>query len=81
LITQVEFTASEEEEIVDSEDNEIKEEEGIFGPPQRVTIVDHIEHQVDVSDKVPYPPFIPVPYPKGSIELRNLSYGTARAQK
>jgi hypothetical protein len=32
-ITQVEFTASEEEEVIDIEDDEIEEEEGIFGPP------------------------------------------------
>jgi hypothetical protein len=32
-ITQVEFTASEEEEAIDAEDKEITEEEGLFGPP------------------------------------------------
>jgi hypothetical protein len=80
-ITQVEFTASEEEEVFDAEDKEITEEEGLFGPPQPVTIDDHIEHQVDVSDKVPNPPLIPVPYPKVSRALRSLSYGTAPAPK
>jgi hypothetical protein len=39
--TQVEFSASEEEAIVDADDNEIAEEEGLFGPPQPVTIDDH----------------------------------------
>jgi hypothetical protein len=38
-----------------------------------MTIDDHIEHQVDVSEKVPNPPLIPVPYPRAS---RELSYGT-----
>jgi hypothetical protein len=80
-IAQVELTASEEEEMVDIDDEEIAEEERLFGPPQRVTITDHIEHQVDVSDKVPKPPLIPVPYPKGSRGLRILSYGTAMAPK
>jgi hypothetical protein len=78
---QVEFTASEEEEAIDAEDEAITEEEGLFGPPQPVTIDDHIEYQVDVSDKVPNPPLIPVPYPKGSRELRSLSYGTDTAPK
>jgi hypothetical protein len=32
-ITQVEFTASEEEEVVDDECKELTEEEGLFGPP------------------------------------------------
>jgi hypothetical protein len=73
-ITRVEFTASEEEEAIDAEDKEITEEEGLFGPPQAENIDDHIEHQVDVSDKVPNPPFIPDPYPKASRELRSLSY-------
>jgi hypothetical protein len=36
---------------------------------------------VDVSDIVPDLPLIPVPYPKGSRELRSLSYGTALAPK
>jgi hypothetical protein len=80
-ITQVEFTASDEEKIVDAEDEESAEEEGLFGPTQPVTIDEHTEHQVDVSDKVPNPPLIPVPYPKGSRELRSLSYGTAPAPK
>jgi hypothetical protein len=47
--TQVEFTASEEEEIIDAEDNV-------------------------VSDRVPNSLFLPIPYPKGSRELRSLSY-------
>jgi hypothetical protein len=51
-IAQGEFTPSEDEEIVDAEDNEIAEEEVLFGPPQPAKD-DHIEHQVDVSDKVP----------------------------
>jgi hypothetical protein len=80
-ITQVEFTASEEEEIVDAEDEEIAEEEGLFGPHQPVTIEDHIEHQVDVSDKFLNQPLTPVPYTKGSRELRSLSYGTAMSLK
>jgi hypothetical protein len=33
-ITKVEFTASEEEEIVDAEDEEIAEEERLFSPPK-----------------------------------------------
>jgi hypothetical protein len=33
-ITQVEFTASDKEEIVEAEDEEIAEEEGLFHPPQ-----------------------------------------------
>jgi hypothetical protein len=77
----MEFTASEEEEVIDAEDEEITEEEGLFGPPQPVTIDEHIEHQVDVSEKAPNPPLIPVPYPKGQRELRSLSYGTALAPK
>jgi hypothetical protein len=72
-ITQVEFTESEEEKFVDAEDEEIAVGEGLFGPSQPVTIDDQIEHHVDVSDKVPNPPLIPVPYPKGSRELRILS--------
>jgi hypothetical protein len=80
-ITQVEFTPSEEEEAIDAEDKEITEEEGLFGPPQPVAINDHIEHQVDVAYIVPNPPLIPVPYPKGSRDLRSLSYGTAPAHK
>jgi hypothetical protein len=80
-ITQVELTAGEEEELIDAEDEEFTEDEGIFGPPQPVTMDDHIDHQVDVSHKVPNPPLIPVPYPKGSRELRILSYGTAPAPK
>jgi hypothetical protein len=71
-ITQVELTPSEEEEAVDGEDKEIAEEEGLCGPPQPVTINYHIEHQVDVSDKVSNPTIIPVPYPKGSRELMEL---------
>jgi hypothetical protein len=59
-ITQVDFTASEEEEIVNAEEKEITEEEGLFGPPQPASIHDHIEYQVDVSDKVPNPPLVPV---------------------
>jgi hypothetical protein len=55
-ITQVKFTASEHEEAVDAEGEEISEKEGLFGPPQPVTIDDHIENQVDVSDKLPNPP-------------------------
>jgi hypothetical protein len=80
-ITQVEFTASDEEEAVDTEEKEITEEEGLFGPPQPVTIDDHIEHQVDVSDKVPNPQLIPVPYPRGSRKLRSLNYGYTLAPK
>jgi hypothetical protein len=80
-ITQVEFTASEEEELIDAEDEGITEEEGIFDPHQPVTTDDHIEHQVNVSDKVPNPPLIPVPCPKGSRELRSVSFGTAPAPK
>jgi hypothetical protein len=53
----------------------------LFGPPQPVTIDDHIEHQVDVSDKVQNPPLIPVPYPKESRELRRLSNGAAPSPK
>jgi Reverse transcriptase (RNA-dependent DNA polymerase) len=36
---------------------------------------------VDISDKIPNPPLISVPYPKGPRELRSLSYGTAPAPK
>jgi hypothetical protein len=71
-ITQVEFTSTKEEED-DAKDEEITEEEGLFGPPQSVNDTDHIEHHVDVQDKVPNPPLIPVPYPKGSRELRSIS--------
>jgi hypothetical protein len=60
--TQVEFTAREEEGIIDIEDDEFE----FFGPPRPITIEDHIKHQVDVSDKVPSPPLIPVPYPKAA---------------
>jgi hypothetical protein len=74
--TQVEFTAS-EEEIVATEDEKTAEEDGFFGPLQP----DNVEHQVDVSYNVPNPQLIPVPYPKGSRELRSLSYGTAPAPK
>jgi hypothetical protein len=80
-ITPVEFTTGEEEEIIDAEDKEIAEEEELVCPPQPTIIDDQIEHQVDVSEKVPNPPLIPVPYPKGSRELRSLSYGTAPAPK
>jgi hypothetical protein len=41
-ITQVEFTASEEEENVEQ-----------------------TEHELDILDKVPISPLLPVPYPKG----------------
>jgi hypothetical protein len=51
-IAQVEITTIEEEEFVPIEDNEIEEEEGLFGPPQPITIDSHVESQVDVSDKV-----------------------------
>jgi hypothetical protein len=80
-ITQEEFTASEEEEYADAEDNEIADEERFFGPPQPVTIDDYIEDQVYVSDNVPNPPLLPVPYPNGSRELRSLSYRTVPAPK
>jgi hypothetical protein len=73
-IIQVELTASEEKEIVDAEDMEITEEEGLLGPPQPVKMDDHIEYQVDVSDKGSSPPLIPAPYPKASGAL---SYVTA----
>jgi hypothetical protein len=63
-ITEVEFTASEEEEAIDAEDEEITEEEGLFGPPQPIIVDKYIEYQVDASDKVPHPPLIPVPYPR-----------------
>jgi hypothetical protein len=80
-ITQVELTSIEVEEIVDTEDNEIAEEEGLFGPPQPVTIAQHVKLQMEVSEKVPNPPLIPVHYPKVSRELRSLTYRTAPAPK
>jgi hypothetical protein len=79
--TQVELAASEEEVADDAEDDEIAEEKGLFVPPQPVTIDDRIEHQVDVSDIVPNPLLIHVPYPKGSRDLLSLSYGTALAPR
>jgi hypothetical protein len=51
----------------------IEEEEGFCVPSQPITIDNYIEHQIDLSDKVPNPPFIPVPYPKASRELKSLS--------
>jgi hypothetical protein len=78
-ITQVKFTASEEEEIVDAVNEAIAEEEGSVGPPQPVTIDDCIENQVDVSDKVPNPPLIPEPYPKGSREPKLWNCSSTKA--
>jgi hypothetical protein len=75
-IAQVELTASEEEETIDNENNQIEEEEGLFGLPQPITIDDHTEHQADVSDKVPNLPLTPVRYPRASIEFRSISSGT-----
>jgi hypothetical protein len=73
-ITQVDFVSSEVEgEDVEDEEKIGAEQEGDnhVGPPPE----DHfVEQQMDVPPATA--PIIPVPYPKVSRELRNLSYGT-----
>jgi hypothetical protein len=56
--TQAEFTASEDEEIINIEDDKIEKRDGFFGPPQPFTEEYHIENQIDLSDTGPNP------YPK-----------------
>jgi hypothetical protein len=72
-IIQIGFTASEEREIVNIEDDKKLRRGSLFVPPQPITEVNHIEHYVYIYDTVPNPTQIPVPFSRA---LRCMSYGT-----